>query len=109
MSPGETSDPVLYILCGLLFSGKSTLARVMAAATGCMLVELDAIDSERGLGLAGAPITSQQWDETYREAYHRIALALIAGQSVLFDATNYTRAQRDDLRHSPRAMALQRR
>jgi predicted kinase len=90
--------PRLYILCGLPFAGKSTLARALAAQRGCTHVAIDAINTARGLGLSGAALTAAEWDETYRLAFEQLAAALRSGRSAINDAANYTRAQRDHLR-----------
>ncbi|HEX9037633.1 MAG TPA: hypothetical protein VF808_11650 [Ktedonobacterales bacterium] len=37
--------PVLTLLCGLPFAGKSTLARLLAGRTGARLIVLDAINA----------------------------------------------------------------
>ena len=88
----------LYILCGLPFAGKSTLALALARRFGWVIISIDAINHERGLGQNATPITLAQWDETYAEAYHRLSAALAAQQTVIFDAVSFTRTQRDDLR-----------
>ena len=88
----------LYILCGLPFAGKSTLALALAGRFGWVIISIDAINHELGLGLNGEPMALEQWDETYAEAYHRLSEALAAQQTVIFDAVSYTRAQRDELR-----------
>jgi len=95
-----TPAPCLYILCGLAFAGKSTLARRMVVWSGgrLALVTLDAINGERGLGLDGRRIRPAEWDATYAEAYRRITSMLAKGQSVVFDAASFTRSQRDELR-----------
>jgi predicted kinase len=89
---------MLYILCGLPFAGKSTLARALAAQRGCAHIAIDAINTARGLGLAGAALTPAEWDETYRLAFEQLAAALRSGRPAISDAANYTRAQRDQLR-----------
>ena len=90
--------PRLLILTGLPFSGKSTLARSLASAIDAVHVEIDQINSDRGLGVDAAPITASAWSETYSQAFHDIDAALRRGHIVIFDATNYTRTQRDDAR-----------
>ncbi len=100
MAHTPTIPTRLYILCGLPFAGKSTLARALAGRFGWVIISIDAINHERGLGLNGEPITLEQWDETHAEAYHRLGEALAAQQTVIFDAVSYTRAQRDELRAS---------
>lgn len=39
--------PTLYIMCGVGFSGKSTLAKKIAEHTGAMLVSQDALYFEK--------------------------------------------------------------
>lgn len=90
--------PILYILCGRPFAGKSTLARALAERRGVAVVETDAINTERGLGLDGAAIALEEWDATFGEAYRRVGALLDAGRDVAFDSTAYTREQRDVLR-----------
>lgn len=90
--------PHLYILCGLPFAGKSTLARKLAQQLPCVHLETDALNTELGYGLAGAPISEQQWAATYRAAHQRLDTLLRAGQCVVFDATNGRRVQRERLR-----------
>lgn len=85
---------MLYILCGLPFAGKSTLA----AAVGAELVSLDAINTARGVGLAGRAISPAEWAASYAEADRRIGQALSVGRSVVSDAAHFTRAERDHTR-----------
>lgn len=93
-----TDRPILYVLCGLPFAGKSTLARDLAARLSIPRVELDAINTERGLGINASPISPEEWAATYAEVYRRIADHLRAGKSAIFDAVSFTRAQRDEAR-----------
>ena len=88
----------LYILCGLPFAGKSSLARSLAKAVNAASVELDAINGERGLGLDGQRISAADWDETYRIAYQRIDGFLCEGRPVVYDSASFTRPQRDEVR-----------
>ncbi|HEX6484328.1 MAG TPA: ATP-binding protein [Ktedonobacteraceae bacterium] len=88
----------LYILCGLPFAGKSTLARGLAKTHGLVYVAMDTINTERGLGLNGESISEEDWDITYQEAYRRIDSFLAQGKSVIYDAPSFTKEQRDQLR-----------
>lgn len=65
-------------------------------------VEIDRVNTERGLGIDAAPIPPTEWAETYRVAYQRADETLSSGLDVVFDATNYSRAQRDILRMNAR-------
>lgn len=88
----------VYILCGLPFAGKTTLAKALAARLGFARVDMDEINTRKGVGLQGEVIVQEEWDRTYAESYKQLDQLLQAGQSVLFDAANFTRVQRDYLR-----------
>ncbi len=88
----------LYILCGLPFAGKTTLAKRLAERFGFVHLDMDRINSILGVGLNGEAITPEQWDRTYAECYRQLEEYLQAGQTVIFDTAAFTRAQRDELR-----------
>lgn len=67
-----TNQCQLYVMCGLPFSGKSTLARALAAFRGYGLVVYDTINSERGIGVDGAPIPPHEWERTEAEVHRRV-------------------------------------
>jgi predicted kinase len=90
--------PRVYILCGLPFAGKTTLARALAQHLDLPRVSIDEINGERGLGFDNAPIASEDWDITYAESYRQLDKHLRAGCSVIYDAANFTRAERDKAR-----------
>ena len=72
MSPTSTQSVRLIILCGLPFAGKSTLAEALRQRFGWSVIAIDAVNHERGLGANAAPITLEQWDATYADAYRRL-------------------------------------
>lgn len=88
----------VYILCGLPFAGKTTLAKALVERLGFARVDMDEINTRKGMGLHGEAIVQEEWDDTYAESYRQLDQLLQAGQSVLFDAANFTKAQRDYLR-----------
>jgi predicted kinase len=87
----------LYLLCGLAFSGKSTLAAALHRRLGCALVSLDALNARRGLH-GGLGIPAEEWARTHREALSEVEAALQAGRSVVVDDTNCFRFLRDNYR-----------
>lgn len=89
----------LYLLCGLAFSGKSTLAAVLARRLGARVVSLDAINAERGLD-GGLGIPAEEWGRTHAVALERAAAELRAGRPVVVDDTNCFRFLRDDHRRA---------
>lgn len=101
MGDVEASNPLpmLMILCGLPYSGKSAVsAGIAGLLENTVPVEIDQINLERGLGVDGASIPLGEWPMTYNVAYERVEQALASGSNVVFDATNHSRAQRDILR-----------
>lgn len=89
--------PTLVAMCGLAFSGKSTVARRLAAALEAPLVSLDAINEARGLD-AGAGIPDSEWEATSRIAVARLVDALAAGRHAVLDDTLSHRFLRDRYR-----------
>jgi predicted kinase len=84
-------------MCGLPFSGKTTLATALALRLGWRYISLDAINTERGVGLEGRAITAAEWDRSYADVYARIETCLRDRRSVIYDETNFARSQRDYL------------
>jgi len=91
-------EPRLYILCGLPFSGKTTLAKQLVETLRIPGIDLDVINSAKGIGREGQPISADEWDDTYTRSYQQLAAYLRQGISVVYDATNFLRTQRDRLR-----------
>jgi predicted kinase len=88
----------LFLMCGIAFSGKSTLAKTIAARTGCAVISLDAINAERGLGLNGGSVSNEEWEETHRRALAAMSHAMSSGETLLIDDTNCFRWIRDRFR-----------
>lgn len=73
----DAARPVLVILCGVSFAGKTTLGRALALARGWEFVS---------------------FDELHGQSQPQIASLLAAGRSVVYDDVNRWRSQRDGLR-----------
>lgn len=86
------------ILCGVPFAGKSTLAKELAGRFGWALLEVNAINRERGLGSEVGRLTRAEWTATLREAFRTLDGLLAEGRSVVYDAANHRRRMRDRLR-----------
>ncbi len=86
--------PRLFALCGLAFSGKTTLARVVARRADAEYVGLDDINEARGLrGGEGIPV--EEWERTHEIAIERIGMLLDEGRDVVLDDTLCFRWLRD--------------
>jgi predicted kinase len=84
-------------MCGLAFSGKTTVARTIAQTLDAVLVSLDDINDERGLwGGHGLPV--EEWRRTHEVARTRLGFALAADQAVVIDDTSNLRLLRDGYR-----------
>lgn len=83
---GTVAHRKLYAMCGLSFSGKTTLARAIARLTNAEYVSLDDINEERGLrGGEGIPV--EEWERTSALAIERMGRLLGAGRDVVLDDT----------------------
>ena len=87
----------LYLLCGLAFSGKSTLAAAISRLTGAAVVSLDEINARRGL-YGGMGVPDEEWGRTHAEALGLVEEAFREGRSVVVDDTNCFRFLRDNYR-----------
>jgi predicted kinase len=91
----------LFLLCGLPFSGKSTMGRAMQEQLGIVHVEVDShvLTGRPGLEELGSRrIEREEWITAYQAAYRQVEVALDAGRSVVFDAVSYRRTQRERVR-----------
>ena len=91
-------NSTLYIMCGVGFSGKSTLAKKIAENTGAVLVSQDALFFELEKKLNIDQDSDEQWDMLLRICKERILESLKAGKTVVFDNTNTRFEHREELR-----------
>jgi predicted kinase len=88
--------PALLIVCGVVGSGKSTIARTLGARTGYQILNSDVIRKQ----LAGIPLTSHSTEEygngLYNESFNALTYdtllkqteeCLKSGKGVIVDAT----------------------
>ncbi len=87
----------LYILCGLPFSGKTTLQRELVRRLGMQVVSVDRIMDEADMWREGHP-TQDDWDIAYLEAYGQIREYLQEGKTVIFDCANLPFHERENAR-----------
>ena len=88
----------LYIMCGLPFAGKTTVALALVRRVGFRRVAIDDINDERGIWDDALGLTPEEWTTTYAEAYRRIDLLLAQGHAVIDDSVNHTWVLRERLR-----------
>ena len=86
-------------MCGIPFSGKTTVARQLAQARGCAYLSLDDINAERGLR-GGDGIAIQEWDRIRRMALVRMQELMVRLGDIVLDDTSCFRWLRDRYRDS---------
>lgn len=85
----------LYIMCGLAFSGKSTLAKKIAEHTGSKLVSFDKLWIAEKVG--SVPQGEEGWRYIRGLAQEEILAALKSGNSVVYDENNAKKEHREEL------------
>jgi len=89
----------LFIMCGIAFSGKTTVAMQLVQAVGCAYVSLDDINAERGLH-GGEGIAVGEWERTHGIAPERMRRLMAQGEDIVLDDTNCFSWLRDRYRES---------
>jgi len=90
---GRFHRPTLYVMRGLMGTGKSTLAAAMAAALGIVRLRTDEVRrelfgaSQEAAGYGGGRYDSTSKGEVYVELLRRCAERLVVGESIIADGT----------------------
>lgn len=109
---GTSIDPPaaprrFFLLCGLAFSGKTTLARAIAERLSLAYVSLDEINAERGVGPGGEGLPGEEWERSHAVAEARLASAFSGGGGAVLDDTGCFRWLRDRYRELARRHGVQ--
>lgn len=98
------SNVKLYVMCGLPFSGKTTLAKKIAEHTGSKLVTFDQLwlELEKDTTPASFLKGVEGWRLTRRVAKERIAESFKNSRSVVYDDINVRFEHREELREVAR-------
>lgn len=88
----------LYIMCGVAFSGKSTLAKKIAETKGAELVSQDSIWFEKKESMNLDWDSDEDWEMVQGLSRAEIERALKSGTSVVYDDISLTFADRERLR-----------
>lgn len=98
----------LYILCGIPFAGKTTLAKELVKRLGFLRIDLDDIKFELlGKDIRDEDVKQNQWDKIYLEMYQRIEKALKVGKTVVHDAGNFTKYERELVRNIANKLSIE--
>ncbi len=96
----------LYIMCGIAFAGKSTLARKIAEHTGSTLVGFDTlwIEKEKEQPI---PKDAIGWRMIRKLGQQKVLEELTRGHSVVYDDNNVKREHREELRNVARQVGVE--
>ncbi len=85
-------------MCGLAFSGKSTLAKKIAEHTGSETIAFDKLWVEEDK-VKPVPKNADGWRQIRKLAQKKILKALKDGKSVIYDDNNARKEHREELRN----------
>lgn len=95
----KARKPTLYILCGLPYSGKTTVAKALVRQFGWDYVSIDIVRERLGFTWKeNDKVTSEDWKHIFDTAYGDMFSKLQNGKSVIFDSTNHDFESREKLR-----------
>jgi len=90
---------VQYLLCGLPFSGKTTLGKALEKQLGWVHINLDDIKADKGYGgVSDDDVPDAAWPTIFAEADQRLLVALKSGKNVANETAWVTRQWRDRAR-----------
>jgi predicted kinase len=93
------NKPTLFILCGLPFSGKTTLSKKLVEKYGLVRADIDEIKFEKGYeGVSDDDVPDKSWREIYDVLHRRIFSNLNSGKDVICDMSNLQKKERNELR-----------
>lgn len=93
----------LYVMCGLPFSGKTTLARKIADHIKCEFIGFDSIWKELELKIDPKMDKTEEWKFIIKKAHEKIKTLLKNNVSVVYDDINARYEHREALRRIAKA------
>jgi len=98
----------LYILCGIPFSGKSTLAKEIINRPEYIRIDLDDVKFDLyGSSVKDSDLKQKDWDIIYKKMYGMIEDFLKQGKFVVHDTGNFTKHERRLVRQIADKLKLQ--
>ena len=90
-------------MCGLPFSGKTTLAKQLAQKLGFIRIDIDEIKFEKGYkNVSDDDVPNKMWEKIYDEMFKRIYNNLSKGKNVISDKSNLEKDERNRMQQSTR-------
>lgn len=88
--------PTFIVICGLSFSGKSTLAKAIISKFGYEEIDVDEVGAKlHNLNINDERLNDLDWDRIYDEADRLIETRLKSGATVVDASRNFTKQERE--------------
>ena len=84
----------LYIMCGLPFSGKTTIAKQLAKKQEFSVVSVDDIRESLGFYWEKNEASKDDWEKIFKTVELKITSLLKSGNNVIYDSANQDKASR---------------
>jgi len=95
----KKSRKMLFVLCGLPYSGKSFLSRRILKEAPCNYISIDKVLEEMRFDWNDNHLPDADgWKKALGRIFFELEAGLSTGVNVLYDSTNHTKASRDELR-----------
>lgn len=94
-------------MCGLPFSGKSTVARFISEETAATLISFDELWKEKCGAYPTGTVDEIRWELIHSKALVEIEIALRNGATVVYDDLNHVESLRNHLRQLARTFHAQ--
>lgn len=95
----------LYILCGLPYSGKTTLTKELVRRFGFAVVSVDDIMDK--YQMHSDTMSQEDWNKVYSEGYNNLKGLLKKGKTVILDVGNLKRSERNAARDIAKSLRVQ--
>lgn len=98
----------LIILCGIPFSGKTTLSKLLSPKYGFQRIDLDDVKFQLyGMDILDEQLRQDDWDKVYQEMYKQIDESLTDGKAVVHDTGNFTTHERSLVRQIAEKLGIE--
>ena len=103
----NSSSNKLIIVCGLSFSGKSTLGKAISERFDYRQVDVDETKFNLyGLNIKDNNLSHKQWARIYKETDKQIMTYLKSGNSVVDASRNFRKAERNQIKKLANKMKI---
>lgn len=96
--------PLLYIVTGLPFAGKTTLTRKLAERFRFIIASVDEFLDAGNYVVK--KMTQDDWNKTYSQAYQKLKRCLLESKTVIFDGGSLKKSERITLKNIAKSLNI---